>query len=245
MKTRKKVTPSLNFEQLYTGYSKSVENAMDLLDAALKTWGDHPAVALGLCELGQEELGKSLSFLSAFYFLEHDANWTWFWNSWRDHQLKAHRAFLYELFSPLRMIIDPHGPPRMEGFSARPNIKHEKEAAFYVEYLPFDGKFVSPRDNIKSVEVANRTGTLLCLGATALALKNALDEGAKEGNYVTFSELAIRACSEEIYQQDMPNIMREFSSRSPYHAALVHNVEKCLERCQEAIVQYEQRYGKG
>jgi AbiV family abortive infection protein len=245
MKTRKKAAPSLNFEQLYTGYSKSVENAMDLLDAALKTYSDHPAVALGLCELGQEELGKSLSFLSAFYFLGHDADWTCFWNSWRDHQLKAHRAFLYELFSPLRMIIDPHGPTRMEGFSARPNIKHEKEAAFYVEYLPSAGKFLSPCDNIRFSEVANRSGTLLCLGATALTLKNALDEGAKERNYVTFSELAIRVCSEEIYQQDMPNIMREFSSRSSYHAALIRNVEKRLEQCQNAMCSISKDTKKG
>ncbi len=207
---------------------------MDLLDAALKTWGDHPAVALGLCELGQEELGKSLSFLSAFYFLKRDADWTWFWNSWRDHQLKAHRAFLYELFSPLRMIVDPYGPSRMEGFSSRQKIKHEKEAAFYVDYLP-SGEFVSPRDNIKAVEVANRTGTLLCLGATALTLRSALDQGTKERNYTTFSELAFRVCSEEIYQQDMSSIMLEFSSRSPYHAALVNNVEKCLQRCEEGM----------
>jgi len=231
----KKTAPSLDFEQLYSGYSKSVENAMALLDAALKTWGDHPAVALGLSELGQEELGKSLSFLSAFYFLEHGADWAWFWDSWRSHQLKAHRAFLYELFSPLRMIVDPDGPSRIAGSSTRPDIKHEKEAAFYVDYSPSDGKFVSPGDNIKPIEVANRTGTLLCLGVTALALKNALDEGSKEENYIAFSELAIRVCSDEIYQLDMPSIMRQFSSRSSYHAALIRIVEECLERSQKAM----------
>ena len=227
---------SLNFEQLYDGYIKSVENAMDLLGAALKIHDDHTAVALGLCELGQEELGKSLSFLAAFYFLEHDADWTWFWNSWRDHQLKAHRAFLYELFSPLRVIIDPHGPERMEGPPVRAKMKHEKEAAFYVEYVPSDKKFVTPRENVKSVEVANRSGTLLCLCSTALALKNALDDSDKERNYIAFSELAIRACSEHVFQQDMPNIIREFSARSSYHASLIENIQKNLAQCQEAML---------
>jgi AbiV family abortive infection protein len=235
VKSRKKAITSLNFEQLYSGYSKSLENAMHLLDAALKIYSDHPSVALGLCELGQEELGKSLSFLSAFYFLEHDVDWAWFWNSWRDHQLKAHRAFLYELFSPLRIVIDPNGPEKMEGFSARTKIKYEKEAAFYVEYIPSEGSFVSPAENIRANEVANRSGTLLCLGATALALKNALDEGEKERNYISFSELAIRACTENIYQQDMPDIMREFSSRSAYLEALIHKVEERLRKYQEAM----------
>ncbi len=241
---KKNIAPSLNFEQMYMGYSKSIENSMELLDVALKLSSDHPAIALGLSELGQEELGKSLSFLSSFYFLNHDPNWNWFWNAWRNHQLKAHRAFLYEFFSPLRIIIDPHGPLRMEGLSVRNMIKQEKEAAFYVEYLPAEGIFVSPSDHIKFPEVANRSGTLLCLGATAQALKAALDEDEKERNYVTFSELAIRVCSERIRQQDMPNLMDEFSSRSPFHTALIQKVQKYLEQCRQAICSMNQNTEK-
>jgi AbiV family abortive infection protein len=228
--------PSLDFEQLYSGHSKSLENAMHLLDAALTIWDNHPAVALGLSELGQEELGKSLSFLSAFYFLEHEADWAWFWKAWRNHQIKAHRAFLYELFSPLGMIIEPDGPSRMEGASARPQISQEKEAAFYVDYSHAERAFISPQDCIKPIEIANRIGTLLCLSITASGLKNALDEGSKEKNYLIFAELAIRVCSGDIFQQDMPNIMREFSSRSPYHAALINNIEARLEQSREVVL---------
>ncbi len=244
MKKKKKNVPSLNFVQLYTGYSKCIQNAMELLEVALETCGNHSAIALGLSELGQEELGKSLSFLSSFYFLEHDADWDWFWNAWRDHQLKAHRAFFYELFSPLRIVIDPHGPARMEGFPVRTKIKHEKEAAFYVEYLSAEGIFVSPQDNIQFREVVNRTGTLFCLGATAQVLKSVLDEGEKEQNYITFSELAIKACSKGIYQQEMPNILRDFSSRSSYHAILINTIEENLKQCREAICSINRDFSK-
>lgn len=232
----KKTTLKLDFDQIYDGYSKSVENGTRLFDAGRKLTDGFHEIAIGLFELGQEEIGKSLSFLSCFHLLSNEIDWNWFWSSWKDHQVKAHRAFIYELFSPLRITIELKDGTLLSGQSKKAKISHEKEAAFYVEYNNETKYFSTPKDNITVQEVANRGGTLFCLALTAQAIKAILDQGDLRNNYLIFSEIAFRICSENIYQEDMPLILEELSSRSSYHLELVKNVIDGMARCKESIV---------
>ena len=43
-----------------------------------------------------------------------------------------------------------------------------------------------------------------------------------------FAELAFRICSENIYQQDMPQLIEEFRRRTPRHEALVADLGTAL-----------------
>jgi AbiV family abortive infection protein len=203
--------------QLLDGYGKAISNGFRLLEASLELAPEFPEIALGLGEIGQEEIGKSLSFLAAFS-LGRDQSW--FWSAWKDHQTKAHRAFLYELISPVRLeIVGPDGPKSI-GRPQREKIRHEKEFSFYVNYDSKSGRFVSPQKAVQLPETHNRVMTLLYLACTAWSVKAALDEADQEFRYKTFSEVAFRICSENLYQQDMPALFAEFERRSPQHKAL-------------------------
>jgi AbiV family abortive infection protein len=93
----KQTSISLTFEQLLDAYTKSIDNAMRLHSAGVCLLKEHPEICLGLFELGQEELGKSYSCLAAMGVKE-DAKefWKSFWEEWKNHEIKAHRAFYYE-----------------------------------------------------------------------------------------------------------------------------------------------------
>src|SRR4030042_3054924 len=156
--------PDLTFEQLYDGYSKTLENAERLLHAAMAIWDNYPEIALGLFELGQEEIGKSFTFLATFALVETPEAETFLLRNWRNHRVKAHRAFFYEHFSPIRCIItDPKTGESFEGLSIRRGIHVEKEVSFYVDYDNLPKKFISPRETVRPIEVTNRGGALLCL----------------------------------------------------------------------------------
>jgi hypothetical protein len=71
------VRPGIEFlkpEQLIDGYEKAISNGFRLLQAAMSLTPEFPEIALGLAEIGQEEIGKSLSLLAAFS-LGRDQSW--------------------------------------------------------------------------------------------------------------------------------------------------------------------------
>ncbi len=211
-------------DQLTDGYGKAISNAFRLLQAAMTLTAEFPEVALGLAEIGQEETGKSLSFLAAFSLPSDKSAWNWFWSAWKNHQLKAHRAFLYELISPVR--IEMHGPGgfRRSGLPTRDKIEHEKEFSFYVNFDSTSGRFLSPGKAVDQLETFNRVMSLLYLAVTAWSLKAALDDAEPAFRYRAFSEIALRICSEELYQQDMPAVFAEFERRSDKHEALLRSL---------------------
>lgn len=224
----------LTFEQLYDGYSKSLNNAERLLSAGLKLFGEYSEIALGLLELGQEELGKSFTFLAAFIFSDTSVVEDFLFKDWRNHRVKVHRAFLYELISPLRVVIDDGKGNVLSGGSVREKLHQEKEASFYVNYDGKQKRFVAPQETVQFVEVGNRGGTLLCLLNTALCVKKALDDGEDmETNYKLFSDLAQKLLCLEIYQQDMPAVFEAFAKQSPQHASIVDNLAKMLPKAEE------------
>lgn len=209
---------------LRKGYEKTVSNGFSLVMSAMTLLNDFPHVALGLSQLGQEEIGKSLSILAAFQLKEDE--WQWFWSAWLDHKKKSHRAFLYELISPYRLELRSSTGERFAGLSKRPSMPQEKEAAFYVGYDESKQTFVLPEEDIGHDEILNRTMAASYLAQKAFSIHSALEMSDAEFRYDAFSEIALRVCTENLYQHDMPVILEEFRLRSARHAALIEDMAK-------------------
>ena len=209
---------------LRTGYEKAVSNGFSLVMSAMTLLNDFPHVAIGLSQLGQEEIGKSLSILAAFQLQKDE--WQWFWSVWLDHKTKSHRAFLYELISPYRLELHSPNGKRFAGLSKRESMPQEKEAAFYVGYDEPKQTFVLPEEDIGQVEILNRTMTASYLAQKAFAIYSALEMSDVEFRYEAFSEIAFRICTENIYQHEMPGVLEEFRSRSERHTALIEDMAK-------------------
>lgn len=212
-----RITP----EVLRKGFELSVSNGFSLSMSAMTIVREFQQVALGLAQLGQEEIGKSLSILAAMYLPNSDESWQWFWRDWRNHQLKAHRAFLYELISPLRVeFLTPKGE-RFAGLSQRQSMPLEKEAAFYVDFNETTMSFVAPDKSVTINESLNRLISVNYLSNKAFGLYRGLEANDSEFRYAAFAEIAFRVCTEKLYQEDMPKVFEEFRCRSQRHDALI------------------------
>lgn len=215
--------------ELRHGYQKAVENAFALLQAAMSPTESYPSVALGLAEIGQEELGKSLTCLAAIALPQDSQSFRWFWKAWKDHRLKAYRAHLYELISPTRLeVVGPDGSNHL-GISERAHIPLEKEVSFYVNYDP-KGGFLSPKDAVLGHEPYHRIFALLYLAVTAFYVAAALDEDDSDFRHEAFANVALLICSSDIYQQDMPEILQRLAAQSAQHASLVTALEVHIKR---------------
>lgn len=218
----------LSFVQLRDGYIQTIENAVRFFGATTGLVQAFPDKALALGQLGQEEVGRSLTLLAAFALPTEGHAWKWFWNGWNNHQLKAHRAYLYEIISPLR--LETKGPEgrRFAGEPLRPKISQEKEAGLYVDFDHSSGRFLSPSEQVSNFEAGARAMTLAYLCVTADGVRRALLAEDDSFRLCAFSELAFRICTEHIYQQDMPQLIDEFRRRTPRHEALVADLETAL-----------------
>lgn len=218
----------LTLNQLRSGHAKAVSTSIRLLEAGMEVMKTHPEIALGLLQIGQEELGKSFSFLAAASYSERDSRRDQFWSDWTNHQVKAHRAFLYELICTLRVEIEVAPGRRISGEPTRAKIQHEKEAAFYTDFDSSLGGFVAPQEVVQTFETYNRGLAVCFLGNTALGVKTALDGVEPDRSFRGLGGLVYRLMSEQIYQEDMPGVWAEFAARTPWHADLVSRIDKAL-----------------
>ncbi len=220
----------LTFDQLYEAYAKSLDNAIRLHGAGVTLLREFQDISLGLFELGQEELGKSYTCLATMAVKKGTVDfWKGFWQDWRHHNIKAHRAFFYEWLSPIRLaIISPDGR-KSNGLPSRGKIQHEKEFSFYVNYDEKQQQFVSPFQSVSRVEITNRACALTYLISIAITVKDTLDIGERERNYKTFSIIPFRIFTKFIYQQDIPNLYRKFSVISAYHSSLISRLEEAFD----------------
>ena len=99
-------------QELRDGYTKAVAQGLALMEGAMELAPTRSAIALALAEIGQEEIGKSLSLLAAIALPADLHSATWFWKPWTHHRTKAHRAFLYELIGPTRIEMETPGHNR-------------------------------------------------------------------------------------------------------------------------------------
>jgi AbiV family abortive infection protein len=214
-------TPVISHEQLKLGYKGAIENAFRFFGAATDLCSKYPDKALALAQLGQEEVGKSLTLLAAFSLPPNEEAWKWFWQDWASHQTKAHRAFIYELVNPFRLeLISPAGDV-YSGLPLRNKIHQEKESGLYLDFDFQNLSFISPVNSVTPFEAIARASTLSYLVATANAIQRALFHADEDFRLSTFSEIAFRICTEQVYQQDMPWLLEEFRRRSPRHEQVI------------------------
>lgn len=220
----KSTLPILTFRSAYDGYVCAIDTAERLYIAGHTLIRTTPDIALGLFELGQEEIGKSFSFLAAFGYDDHPSRWTRFWKDYRSHAIKVYRAFFYEWISPLRITSTGKGG-LLEGQALRGSIQEEKEVSLYSNYESRTAGFVRPIDTIKELEPWNRGFTLLYLTITARLTKDALDVGDRETNYRLFSEIPYRILTDFTLQQDMATVFSQFAQKSELHKSIIGRIE--------------------
>lgn len=223
-----KTSTVLTFAQLKEGFIKTVENAVQFYGAAVALMQEYPDKSLALAQIGQEELGRSLTILAAFHLSKNSESFAWVWSGWSDHQLKAHRAYLYELIDPLRLEMEAPDGRKFAGEPLLDRISKEKEVGFYVDFDEPLGHFLAPAQTVSFAEAAARAATLTYLSATADAVRKALVARDESFRFAAFSEIALRICSEDVYQQDMPALFAEFRKRSARHDALISDLEVAL-----------------
>lgn len=224
-------------EQLKVGFSFAVENAHELLFSAMLLQEQYPAKALALAQIGQEEVGKSLTILAAFGLPNQPEKWSWFWDGWRDHNLKAHRAYLYELVTPFRLGTSSPDGQVHDGEPRRSPISKEKEVGFYVDCDKGSKKFTSPLESVSVLDCVVRISTLLSLVSIAYAVNQTLTREKPDFRFLEFGKLALRLCSEEIYQQDMPKLFRHLSVVSEDHKKMILDLNSELQARENMIQQ--------
>jgi AbiV family abortive infection protein len=225
MKTKK---PIISFGRLREGYVATLNNAIRFIGAAQELIKDYPDKSLALAQIGQEELGKSLTILCAFALPLDERAWKWFWADWNNHQVKSHRAYLYELTSPTRLEMGTPSGRVYDGRSLRSKISEEKELGFYVDFDMNLGRFVPPEEQISSEEAWNRWMALTYLSITADGVRRALFHDDEQFRLKAFGEIAYRICSEPIIQQDMPALVESFRKCSVRHDLLISDIETAL-----------------
>jgi AbiV family abortive infection protein len=164
----------LNQIEIVQLFSKAIDNAFSLFNAAQHLMTDysgkkHPS--LGLAELSLEELGKSFTCLAYYSNAEKISDWKIFWKEWKDHNLKAHRAFFYEFFCLLR--VELNSQIYKDSFpSIRDSISREKEHSFYVDIYKSNRKIYIPELEVTDDECSNRLLSLLGLLNSAFHVRD-------------------------------------------------------------------------
>ena len=140
--------------------------------------------------------------------------------------MKAHRAYLYEIISPVRIeMAHPEGGEHYDGGPLLDRLPVEKEVAFYVDFDRHLDGFVSPSEIVDEFTATARLSTLFYLTATADAVRRALTIDDEAFRFRAFSGVAFRFCSTATFQQDWPGIRDAFRAVSPSHAAIVRDIE--------------------
>jgi AbiV family abortive infection protein len=227
-KSSRKLRTPIPHASLAQGYGMAVDNGLRLLQAAMDLTESFPDKSLAVAQVGQEEVGKSSSLLAAFALPQDSISWAWFWSGWRSHNLKAHRAFLYELLNPTRIELIARDKSRYSGQPLRATIPREKESGLYVEFDETTAAFVAPSLGVTLVEAVSRCSTLLYLGLTSDAVRRALMDSNSSFRLAAFGEIAFRICSENIYQQDVPNILMNFEKRSAEHKRMIEDLNEAF-----------------
>jgi AbiV family abortive infection protein len=201
---------NLERKELLELFCNAVDNAYYLYKTASETafhLENKKFPSFGLAELALEELGKSYSCLAMYSRCESTKDWTAFWKEWRNHDLKAHRAFFYEFFCVLRIEID-FADKELKFPSARQDFSKEKEAAFYVDIDKGNRKIHKPEVEVSDEECLRRVTSLVGLFNSAFYIKDWLTENEHEDFRNAISDYAYMTITTEMYQQDVLRILK-------------------------------------
>ena len=205
---------NLKKEELYKLFINSLDNSYNLYESAKKILDSaniEKHASLGLAELALEELGKSYSCLAYYSESSTLKDWKDFWKEWKNHDLKASRAFFYEFFNLLRIDnVDDNlnFPTNKESFSK------EKEFSFYVDIDKSNRKIYIPKQEISETECRRRIYSLLGLFSSALYIKDWFDENKNEDFRDAISNYAYRTISTEMSQQDVNNVLSKMKTKN-------------------------------
>ncbi|MDP3774882.1 MAG: AbiV family abortive infection protein [Gemmatimonadales bacterium] len=227
-KTRKSI--ALSPEACFQGYWCCVDNAINLLKVSQKAL-DSPAVALALCQIGQEEVGKSYMLLSAVAGRKTAQHWELFWRRWTHHDSKAYGAFFFEWFNPLHVEVTTPAGKVLDGYPTRSRISSEKTIGFYVDYDPGTGLFTQPRQSVEFSEALNRSGALVTLANTALQMGQIIRAEETAFRLQTISEVICDFQARRTWQQDVAAYLDALALRSGAHGRLVAAMRSKFPSC--------------
>ena len=199
-------------------FLKSVENALDLYEAAIANFGTvQKHISLGLAEIALEELGKSFTCLTVFSVDSDSYDWNQFWKIWRNHKIKAHRGFFYEFFCRLSIEI----PENIRYIpSKREVIPQEKEISFYVDFDKNLRKPIIPMTEIDNEELVNRICSVGGPLNAALEVKDRFCAGSYKYK-CAFSDYAREVLEKQVYQQDVKDVLSALENgEQEYNKAL-------------------------
>ncbi|HMH32911.1 MAG TPA: AbiV family abortive infection protein [Puia sp.] len=204
-------------------FSAAIDNAYYLYKTAMDTTShlkNKKYPSLGLAELALEELGKSYSCLSYYSKSETTEDWKIFWKEWKNHELKAHRAFFYEFFSLTRIEID-FADKVLPFPASRGSFLGEKEAAFYVDIDRGNRKIHRPDNEITNEECIRRVMSLVGLFSAAFYVRDWMTEATSEDSKNAISDFAYLAISTKMYLQDVFTVLKSMRiNNSEYNKGL-------------------------
>ena len=208
----------LKKEELLELFNSSIDNAFYMYECSRKILFElekNKYPSLGLAELSLEELGKSFTCLAYYSKAQHLDDWKDFWKEWKNHDLKAHRAFFYEFFSLLRLELEYENEEDALGFpSARGNFCKEKEASFYVDIDKGNRKIHKPEKEISDEECVRRVTSVIGLFNAAFYIKDWFAENPNEDFRNAISDYAFRTISTQMYQQDALEVLKEMKGEN-------------------------------
>ena len=192
-------------------FSSSIDNALKLFRAAQYltiSFDGKKYPALGLAELALEELGKSYTCLAYYSKADKIDDWSIFWKEWRNHDLKANRAYFYEFFSLLRVELE------MEKYkdnfpTIRGKFSKEKEKSFYVDIDKENRKIYIPDIEVADDECINRLISLIGLLNTTFHIRNWFDPDNSEQFKNAISDYAFLTITKQFFQQDVEQVLNE------------------------------------
>lgn len=206
---------NLNKEKLLELFIASIDNGTELLTAAqhlIKDYEGEKFPSLGLAEIALEEFGKAYTCLAYYSKADQAVNWQLFWKDWKNHDVKAHRAFLFEFFCPLRTEVVSE--ELKEKLTLRGTLSKEKEYSFYVDINKTTLQVLVPKKEIKDVECFNRIASLFGILNASLHIKEWMVSSNSTEFKKSISDYAFRVMTEKFYQQDVKRVLEEMKTKN-------------------------------
>jgi AbiV family abortive infection protein len=212
-------------EELENLFIELIENATQLLKTSVSVSGtDEKHIALALAELALEEIGKSFTCLAYYAVADSVTDWTAFWKDWKDHKVKAHRAFLYEFISTVRVELKdkPDYFP-----SKRVTIPLEKEVSFYVDFDKTKREIIIPKAVIDNTEIFSRITSLFGVLNAAMLIRDLL-KTKKEDYKKAVSEYAFMVMTTGITQKEAEEFLMNSEDGTKEHNNAFNDILKLL-----------------
>ena len=208
----------LDSRELLHLFNASLNNSKNLFDAAkflAYNYNKPNYPSLGLAEIGLEELGKTYSCLAYYSKAKEIDDWQLFWRDWKSHNTKAHRAYLFEFFCPLRIEVDDHLFQSIP--TPRGRFSKEKEAAFYVDIDKQNRKIHIPVDEIKDKECLFIILKIIGLLNSAYYVRDWMNSANDENYKRAISDYAFAILTSNIILQDAEVVIKQMRTDNEHY----------------------------